>query len=109
MSDMTITAIFTGIGTVLGIALTKGTTAIISYRKQASTEDEADNARADKAYNLVINQFKRRIEALENEVVVIRQAYDIESRSRQKEHEECIRTTTRLQAELDALKRQVSE
>lgn len=107
--QLTITAIFTGIGTVLGIALSKGVDAIVTYRKQATGETELINARADKAYQVVITKFEQRIESLENEVVVLRQAYDLESRARQKEHEECIRTTAKLQAEVDALKRQVKE
>ena len=107
--QLTITAIFTGMGTLLGIALSKGVDAIVKYRRQATDEDTLGNDRADRAYQVVITKFEQRIESLENEVVVMRQAYDIESRARQKEHEECLRTTARLQAEVDALKRQVRE
>lgn len=101
---------------VLSILATKGVDAIIKWRKQesedaraarqaANADSDADDARADKAYKDVIAALQKRVNNLEAEVVNIRAAYDKELRERQKDHEECIRMTAQLQAQIDMLTR----
>lgn len=99
MTDpLSIGAISGGIGTVIGIALTRGIDAIVKYRKQMRDECNADDDRADNSYKFVVAQLTARVEHLEKEVVEVRKAYDSE-----------VRRAEKLQARVEFLERRAGD